>query len=71
MMVTLASYESSQHCASAVTCLNMSTMGIGISPRMPRSLTCGFLQTSSFRTGFANDRYTSAVSSASVGLATV
>jgi len=31
----------------------------------------GFLQTSGFSTGFANDKYTSAVSSASVDLATL
>ena len=31
----------------------------------------GFLQTSGFSTGFANDKYTSAVSNASVGLATI
>ena len=31
----------------------------------------GFLQTSGFSTGFANDKYTRIVSSASVGLATI
>ena len=31
----------------------------------------GFLQISGFSTGFANDEYTSAMSSVSVGLATI
>jgi len=31
----------------------------------------GYLQTSDFSTGFANDKYTSAVSNASVGLVTI
>ena len=65
MMVTLASYESSQHCEVVVTC--MFTMGIA--RHFTKSLNCdgpGFLQTSSFSTGFVNDKYTSGVSSASV-----
>jgi len=35
-MVMLASYESSQHCASVVTCLCLITVVIGISPGRQR-----------------------------------
>ena len=59
--------------------LFMFTVGIGISPRMQKVQVVmnlhdlGFLQTSGFSTGFANDKCTSlsAVSNASVGLATI
>ena len=75
-MVTLAS--SSQHCAGVVTCLCLLwewafhrgrrefTQQVVMNLHDP-----GFLKTSGFSTGFANDKYTSAVSNASVGLATI
>ena len=64
-MVMLASYESSQHCAGVVTCLCLLWK-----QAFHRLSEDGFLQTS---TGFASDHYeyTSAVSCASVGLATI
>ena len=71
-MVVLASYESSQHCAGVVTCLSL------LWRHFTQSFSCedpdlGLLQTSGFSTVFAisHYKYTSAVSSASVGLATI
>jgi len=74
-MVMLASYECSQHCAGVVTCLSLLWRHFTLDVE---SFSCedpdpGLLQTSGFSTVFANShyKYTSAVSSASVGLATI
>ena len=72
-MVTLASYESSQHCESIVSCL-LWEYAFHLGRRVSVVMNLhdpGFLQTSGFSTGFANDKYTSAVFSASVGFATI
>jgi len=73
-MVMLANYESIRHCTSFLTSYKYVYCRNSISPRIQRVSSCaGFLQTSGFSTGFANNKYTSAVhvSSASVGLATI
>jgi len=56
-MVTLASYESSQHCASIVTCL-LWEYAFHLRRRVSVVMNLhdpGFLQTSGFSTEFANN----------------